>query len=438
MGYYRLLRAHLRFLSFAFLLNFCSGVGQTFFLALFVPSLIEEFSLTNARFGTLFSGVTLAGGLFLPFVGRAIDTMPLRRYALAVGAWVIGFCWLIAGAWSLPALLLGLWGLRLAGHGLFPHASATVVARGFERSRGRALSLSGLGYPLGEAFFPLVAAVALASLGWRQTWALLGLGIACLYLPLAWLLVPDGSGRVAEEPSATWLKEWGKDQAKGSLLRDKRFVLLLATSLAPAFFLTPLFLYQGWLASQKGWSVEWMASCFVAFAAARFVSALVVGPLIDRWGAAKLYPIYLVPFALGIAALVAFTHPLAAVCYLAGAGITVGMGGNLKTALWVELYGLGHLGFIRGLASSLVVVAAAAGPLFWGHALDLGLGARPLLFALLATLAASSLAGALVLRRYGPLLSLRQAVRSRVPVAAPPAPAPSREDSPEYAQRRVS
>lgn len=71
---------------------------------------------------------------------------------------------------------IALFGLRLFGQGMSSHLAMTFVARWFVRERGRALGLAFLGYPAGEAVFPMLMALLLGQFTWRWIWV--GIAIA--------------------------------------------------------------------------------------------------------------------------------------------------------------------------------------------------------------------------------------------------------------------
>jgi len=175
------------------------------------------------------------------------------------------------------------------------------------------------------------------------------------------------------------------------LLRDYRFWLLIPAVLLPAFWATGLFLYQVSIAEQLGWSATLIASAFVGFAASRILSTLSIGPAIDHYSAQTLFPFYLLPFGAGL--VFAFYHPgnWSAFAYMALMGITLGMGSNIKSALWAELYGTDVIGTIRSLFSSLMVFSTALSPFLMGWAIDKGMAMESIIFVALATVLVSTL-----------------------------------------------
>ena len=84
-------------------------------------------------------------------------------------------------------------------------------------------------------------------------------------------------------------------------------------------------------------------------------------------------PYYMVPLGMGLVALAGFDHPVVALIYLTAAGLSVGMRIAVVGALWAEMYGVAHLGAIRGLTTSLSVTSSALSPALFGWLLDLGI-----------------------------------------------------------------
>jgi MFS family permease len=67
-----------------------------------------------------------------------------------------------------PAMVfVALIGLRFGGQGLMSHISLSVMSRHFLRNRGKALSISSMGYPIDEMLLPLVFGLLLSIWNWR-------------------------------------------------------------------------------------------------------------------------------------------------------------------------------------------------------------------------------------------------------------------------------
>ena len=126
------------------------------------------------------------------------------------------------------------------------------------------------------------------------------------------------------------------------------------------------------MVESKGWTLAWLASCFVGFAIGKVVMVLIAGPLIDKFGAIRLLPYYPLPMGLGLLALAVSDHPGVALVYLVGSGVSTGMWLITMGALWAEMYGVAHLGAIRSMAQAIFVLSVALVTVGMGWLLDLG------------------------------------------------------------------
>lgn len=375
MNYFEFLSRYRRLVLFGVALVFFSSFGQTFFISLFVPGILEDFSLSNARFGMIYSLATLASGITLFFVGTGIDTMPLKKYALLVAAGLAISALVLGFSKGIIMLVVGLYGLRLFGQGLCTHTAQTAMGRYFTSLRGKALSIASQGFTLGEALLPVTFVFLIGWMGWRNGWLLAGLIIA-VALPVVILLTLRKNPADSAEPVlkvAVGSNGGEPFWRRSMVLRDPRFYLMLPGILLSPFLLTGLFLYQTQLAGYKSWDIEWLASAFVAFAAARSLFALISGQLTDRYTACRIFPFFLIPLLTGLFVLLHSQHPSAAFVYLFLAGTSEGFASNVKTALFAELYGTENLGTIRSMISMLMVFGTAASPILFGYALDAGL-----------------------------------------------------------------
>ena len=397
LAYAALLRTHPRFLAFGLLLVWFSTFGQTFFIALYSAELRAEFALSHGDFGLVYSLANLASGVALIWLGRLIDRFDLRPYTAVVCTGLVAACLVMAAAHSLVLLLIALFGLRLSCQGLMGHIAMTSMARYFETARGRALGIASLGAPLGQASFPLLAVGVAAVLDWRQAWLAFGLGLA-VTLPLFLAVSLKGHGARHARYLETAIPAGGAPTphgwTRGAVLRDRRFYLLMPGILAPAFILTGILFHQVHLAEAKGWSLGWLATSFIGFAIGQVGGSLVWGPMVDRMGAARLLPYYLPALVLGLAALAFSNHPLAALVFMLGAGISTGGSVTIAGALWAELYGVTHLGAIRALSYALMVFAAAAAPVTLGWMIDDGISVETISLLCLGY----ALAGSLLMR----------------------------------------
>lgn len=387
-----------RLLSFGLTFTFFSSFGQTFLISLFVPFFLSNFNLSNAAFGSLYSVATLTSALSLPFLGKWIDRLPLRRFSLMVAMALMLAAFTVSIAWHVAILFAGLLLLRLAGQGLSTHTAQTAMAKFYHYQRGKALSIASLGYPFGEAVLPLLIAALIPVLGWRGAWGGISIAIGILLIPYV-LKVLGGAMDQYTTPDPEEYALQNPADSYRRVFSDKRFYLLLPAVLLPAFWVTGLFLYQVSIAGELGWSATLIASAFIAHALARIISSLSVGPAIDSFSARQLFPYHLLPIGLGF--LVAYFHPgsWSAFLYMFLMGMTLGVSSNLKTALWTEMYGAESVGQIRSLFSSLMVFSTALSPFMMGWLLDNGISMPSIMLTALTSVVGATGLALLAFRR---------------------------------------
>ncbi len=392
--YSELIRRHGRFLGFGLSLTFLSSFGQTFFISLFNDSIRTEFGLSHGSIGATYSLATLASGFTLAWVGGRLDSSDLRIFTaalcLALGTAAFGMAF-VAGSGSLLAVFFL---LRLTGQGLLSHTALTSMARYFDDGRGKAMSVAGLGFPLGEAVLPLLAVTSIGALGWRNTWLTAAAFLVVVALPVTQLLLvghgdrerafrsrlaegtrgPDaGADAVAAPPpESSTPPSASKQWTLSEVVRDHRFALILPAVVAPGFIVTGFFFHQNHLVTVKGWTPEWFATCFVVFAVGQLVTGVASGPLVDRMGGRRLLAFFTLPMGAGLLLLAVATPLWVAAGFMLGLGITAGLGPAVVGAMWAEVYGVLHLGSIRAMAQSVMVFGTAASPVLMGALIDRG------------------------------------------------------------------
>ncbi len=405
MDYLRFLRENRRFLAFGLLVALFSSFGQTYFIGVFSAEIRAAFVLSHGDFGLIYSLGSLAAGLCLIWLGRYVDRIDLRLWVALLSVLAAGACLVMGFAPGAIVFGIAIFLLRLACQSLLTHTYMTSMARYFDAGRGKAISISMLGHPLGEAVFPLVSVALMAALGWRGAWLVYaGLGAVLLFPALLWLLRGHGErhknylARINEPPaeSGAARRHW----TQGEVLRDARFYVIQFAMMAPPFMFTGLLIHQAHLAEAKGWTLAWLATCFTAFAAASITSSLTMGPLIDRIGAARIAPHALIPVMVAMLALAFSSHPAVAMVFMAGLGLCMGIVFTAFTAIWAELYGVRHLGAIRSVVMAIMVLVSAIAPAILGWLFDAGVTVETLAIIFTIWAVAGWLAMLTVLRRW--------------------------------------
>ncbi|WP_164503458.1 MFS transporter [Pleionea sediminis] len=371
MGYGKFIFENYRFLLFGFVLVFVGNYGQTFFISVFGGEWRDSFSLSNTEYSAYYSIATLISGFTLMLIGGKLDTSSLKTFTLwvlfgtfiatMVLAFAVNEYWLFAG------FLL----IRFCGQGLTGHTSFTTMARYFDKNRGKAISVASMGMPLGEFILPILAAIAIAYLGWREVWMGLAVVLIVLFLPLLlWTLGDERakhpiSQSSTPESEADNIKHW----ERRDVIRDGRFWLTIPAILAPAMLITGLFFHQVAWAEGRGWSLSAIASSMTLYAITHALGSLFTGALVDRWGAKRVMRVYLIPLTLGISCLI-FDSLFGWIAFMFLSGFSVGASGPTIGSLWPEVYGTRHLGSIRSLVSALMVISTAIAPIVLGALID--------------------------------------------------------------------
>lgn len=402
MSYLTFVLQERKVLSFGLSFTFFSSFGQTFLISLFVPFFLEDFNLTNAAFGSIYSAATLSSAVILPYLGKWIDVLPIGRYSLYVAGGLLIASLTMAFSWHIGFLFAGILMLRLSGQGLSGHTAETAMARYFNLQRGKALSVSSLGYPLGEGFLPVVMAALLAVMSWRTTWGLIAALIALVFIPYILFVLKktkiEEKNQVVKKDSKAGTADKGKQGSYATIFNDRRTWFILPAVLIPPFWATGLFLYQVSIAEQLGWTAAIIASAFIFFAGARIVSSLGIGPVIDKFSARQVFPFYILPLGAGV--LVGVFHPgiWSAFVYMALIGVTMGFGNATKSALWAELYGEDMIGTVRSLFASIMVFSTALSPFLMGWLLDNNVAIESILFSAFLSVVAGTVLAYLGLR----------------------------------------
>lgn len=143
--------------------------------------------------------------------------------------------------------------------------------------------------------------------------------------------------------------------------------------LAPAFIGTTIFYHQNYLTVLHDWPPQLFATSLLVMALTTVGFALLTGAAIDRYGAALVLPVFLLPLASACFALAYSGPEITLFVVMVLLGISYGISSTLFGALWPEIYGLANLGAVRSITVSAAVLATAIGPGLTGTLIDRGM-----------------------------------------------------------------
>ena len=360
-----------RWLSAGALLSLLSSFGQTYFISLFAAEIRTDFGLSQGGWGAIYSLGTAASAAAMIWAGSLTDTFRARTLGVVVLGILAASS--LAMAWNPFVVLLPvvIFALRLSGQGMCSHIAVVSMARWFVATRGRALSVASLGFAAGEALLPLVFVALLTVFNWRSLWVVAA-GIALVGIPLllALLRTERTPQSMADENQSTGME--AQHWSRRSALRHPLFWFMVPALLGPSAFNTAFFFHQVYFAQLKGWTHLALVSLFPLYTAVAIGAMVISGVALDRFGTARLIPLYQLPMVVAFAVF-AMTGSLgyAAVGFVFLA-LTTGANSTLPNAFWAEFYGTQFIGSIKAMAAAVMVLGSAIGPGITGVLIDLG------------------------------------------------------------------
>ncbi|MBS0123450.1 MFS transporter [Thetidibacter halocola] len=397
------LRENARWLAAGAMLSFLSSFGQTFFISVFSGRIMDGFGLSHGQWGgiyTLGTGVSAvvmlwAGGLTDRFRTRALGAVVLLLLSCACLSMALN-------PWA-AALPVVIFALRFCGQGMVSHLAIVSMSRWFVATRGRALSVAGLGFAVGEAVLPVSVVSLMLVIDWRWIWVAAALGALAAIPALAALLREERTPQShAETDHAAGMD--GRHWARRAMLGHWLFWMMVPALLAPSAFNTAFFFQQVTFAEAKGWAHIELVALFPLYTGCAVGAMLLSGWLLDRIGTARLIPWYQLPMVVGFVLFGLGQNLFTAFLGLVCLALSAGANNTLPNAFWAEFYGTRHLGAIKATAMAVMVLGSAIGPGVTGALIDLGIGIETQYLGVAAWISMASILMALGVRRAVPLL----------------------------------
>jgi len=365
------LRENAPWLAAGVLLAFSSSYGQTYFISLFAGEIMAEFGLTHGQWGSIYAAGTLMSAALMVFVGGLTDRFRIRGLGAVILVGLALSCLAMAAVPGVWALVLVILGLRFAGQGMSAHLANVAMARWFVANRGKALATATIGFALGESVLPIAFVSLLERVPWRSLWVVAA-AMALLAIPLLFALLrrerTPQSMTEAEQSAGLGGRHW----TRGEVLRHPLFWCTVPLVMGPAAFLTALFFHQVHLSEVNGWAHVQFVALFPVYTVFTVSGMVGSGVLIDRFGTGRLMQVYQLPMIAGFLTMgLSGGLPFAAAA-MAMVGFGHGVATTLPTAFWADYFGTRHLGAIRAMATAVMVLGTALGPVITGWVIDAG------------------------------------------------------------------
>ena len=358
-----------RWLSAGILLTFLSSFGQTYFISIFSGEIRNTFNLSHGDWGLIYGFGTFASAIVMIWAGGLTDIMRVRKLGPMVLCALSTSCLFMAFNPVVALLPVVIFFLRLTGQGMSTHIATVAMSRWFVNNRGKALSISNLGFSFGEALIPLFLVSALIYFSWQKIWILAAL-VTLFSIPiLIWLLRQERSPQSidAEDQSLGMNKlHWTRKQT----ISHPLFWFMMPAVIGQSAFNTAFFFQQVHFSESKGWEHLSLVSMFPIYTGIAICMMILSGILLDKFGTAKLIPYFQLPMIIAFI-LFAFGETLySALLGFIFLGITSGANTTLPNAFWAEFFGTKHLGSIKAAAAAAMVLGSAIGPALTGILLD--------------------------------------------------------------------
>lgn len=365
---------------------FFSGPGQTYSISIFIDYYVNELGWSRSLVSGLYSAATLISGLNITFIGKLIDKKGHRKvFSLApllLGITCIWMSFVIS-----PVMLgLGFIFIRFFGQGSLTLLPDTLIPQWFQRKRGFALSIMTLGGSIGAMLIPPLNNYLIVNFGVELAWRVWALLLICFMAPLAWLFVRNKPEDIGEVPDGGLSKKQAKNREyeqqdcsneinENSLTlkearKTKTFWALLFISAVPAMINTGITFHMVSIMQLKGHSSEFAAYILSIFAISQLICTFAAGFIYDRIKANHVKGMNFFIFLITMFILIYFETYSVLILYsilhgLFNAFNLVGIG-----VLWPNYFGRKHLGSIRGMATTAVVIGSSLGPLPFGGFYD--------------------------------------------------------------------
>ena len=370
-------------------INYANGATAIGVLTVFILPFTDEFNWTRTQISAVTSVGAILGATLAPFIGRLTDRIGARLPLTLGGICIVLAAISLANIQTLLGFYLAFGLARLADQGLVQTSSPTVIAKWFQRYRGRAMATLFFASSLGGVTLPLLVQTVITSWNWRLAWLVLaGIMLVVGLIPCAlWIRRQpedynwevDGTKSAEASDTAATTSEpirplAARDSKVSWQLHEARQTPTLWFFLGAAFILgianTGVALHLvPYLVQQNITPMRAVGAVSIGFLATG-VGNLLWGYGADRYTIHWLLVIAYVLRTASLAVLLMTDSITMAYGFAILRGFSDGGIGTLTTVLLAEYYGRQHFGAIYGLLRAVQVVGFALGPLVSGLVFD--------------------------------------------------------------------
>ena len=322
----------------------------------FLKPIVADLGVDRASFSLVIALGLFLYGVVQPWTGALVDRIGARP--VTVGGTI-----LLAAALALTSRAQNLWQLALT-YGVMgslalsatgPVTASSVVSRWFQRRRGAALSMLGSASGTGMSLLVPFATWLILTVGWRQTFLVLAVGVLLLKLPLCLFVVRDSPESIGLAPDGD------APRRAGDVVAAERTPVALAVQtlafwqLAASFFTCgfsmsllsahgmPMLTDHGYTPMLASWALSLFGASSIGF-------TMLLGVVSDRYGRRLVLAAVYGGRALVFAGLFFIRdNPAALLAVAVVGGITMGGTMSMTSALTADIYGRFSVGPVLGV-----------------------------------------------------------------------------------------
>ena len=357
---------------------FTSGAGQSHTFSPFIPVISKDLQISSTSITTAYMIATLFAAFLLPQIGKLVDKFG-PRIVLIYTVILLGIGCLIFGAASNFLMLAVAFGfLRFFGQGTLMLGSANIITQWFDKKRGFALGLMGLGFALSMGIHPPISDFLITNYGWRSAWMIIGLSTWILMLPPLIFLAIDKPEDVNEKPDGIQKKIINKNTkifglSLNQALKEKSFYILSFSFFSISTLVTALHFFQVTILNQYfNLPSREAAALFIPTMITMIIFIPLAGKILDKFETHNVIGIALLVTTSSLISISFSSNITFAIIYSIIFGINNAFNLSLFGYIWPRYFGRLHVGSIQGTGQMVLVVGASIGAMPFALAMDFG------------------------------------------------------------------
>ena len=357
---------------------FTSGAGQSHTFSPFIPVISKDLQISSTSITTAYMIATLLAAFLLPQIGKLVDKFG-PRIVLIYTVILLGIGCLIFGAASNFLMLAVAFGfLRFFGQGTLMLGSANIITQWFDKKRGFALGLMGLGFALSMGIHPPISDFLITNYGWRSAWVIIGLSTWILMLPPLIFLAIDKPEDVNEKPDGMKKKIVNKNTkifglSLNQALKEKSFYILSFSFFSISTLVTALHFFQVTILNQYfNLPSREAAALFIPTMITMIIFIPLAGKILDKFETHNVIGIALLVTTSSLISISFSSNITFAIIYSIIFGINNAFNLSLFGYIWPRYFGRLHVGSIQGTGQMVLVVGASIGAMPFALAMDFG------------------------------------------------------------------